>query len=50
MKELNAEYVIGEFQYLPRVETTFYTKYGNWFFFFALFLGIVLIVFGGVFL
>jgi apolipoprotein N-acyltransferase len=47
-KELNADYVIGEFQYLPTVKTTLYTRFGNWFFWFSLFLGIALIILGGV--
>jgi len=47
-KELNADYVIGEFQYLPSVKTTLYTRFGNWFFWFSLFLGIALIILGGV--
>ncbi len=47
-KELSAEYVIGEFQYLPRVTTTPYTRFGNWFFWFSLLLGIALIILGGV--
>jgi len=47
-KELSAEYVIGEFEYLPRVTTTPYTKFGNWFFWFSLLLGIALIILGGV--
>lgn len=47
-KELTAEYVVGEFQYLPRVTTTLYTRFGNWFFWFSLLLGIALIILGGV--
>lgn len=49
MKEMNEQYTVGEFQYLPGAGRTLYTRYGNWFFYFALVLGLIMIILGGVF-
>jgi len=49
INEVNTEYVIGAFQYLPGTQITPYTRFGNWFFFFSLVLGIAIAILGGVF-
>lgn len=48
--ERSGDYFVTTFQYVPESKISFYTKYGDWFLYFAVVLAVIIIFFGGLIL
>ena len=46
--ERSGDYFVTEFGYVPESTLTFYTRYGDWFLYLILALGVIIIFFGGL--